>query len=264
MNGFCEGVWPVRSRGPAGSMGVALPPANPLHLSSHLVSPTPPSVFPPFKTLARAPLTWSPLPRIRTLTTLGRLSGLKNVSARGEGRGSPRRGRGGRTPGNWFQPAAVSLPGASVNLASAFPLASLLLGASGLSRFYRYAGSLTTRCCEPVELWTVFEDTVPIGRAQVQPAPPPQPPRPPVRRAVTASAPHPQVVQFRIVAQARLPGSRPAPLTENFRPQQPLCVRRVVASPSASVRAAAPTPARGTGLSWAWGSACGSGRGPRM
>ncbi|XP_060166107.1 carbonic anhydrase 15-like [Globicephala melas] len=128
--------------------------------------------------------------------------------------------------------------GAYVNLASAFPLASLLLGASGLSRFYRYAGSLTTRCCEPVELWTVFEDTVPIGRAQV--------------------------AQFRIVAQARPPGSRPAPLTENFRPQQPLCVRRVVASPSASVRAAAPTPARGTGLSWAWGSACGSGRGPRM
>ncbi|XP_059885302.1 carbonic anhydrase 15-like [Delphinus delphis] len=146
-------------------------------------------------TLARAPLTWSPLPRIRTLTTLSRLSDLKNVSARG----------------------------ASVNLASAFPLASLLLGAFGLSRFYRYAGSLTTRCCEPVELWTVFEDTVPIGRAQV--------------------------AQFRIVAQARPPGSRPAPLTENFRPQQPLCVRRVVASPSASVRAAAPTPARGTGLS---------------
>nr|XP_030692242.1 carbonic anhydrase 15-like [Globicephala melas] len=70
--------------------------------------------------------------------------------------------------------------GAYVNLASAFPLASLLLGASGLSRFYRYAGSLTTRCCEPVELWTVFEDTVPIGRAQVQPAPPP-PAAPPSR-----------------------------------------------------------------------------------
>ncbi|MBV96249.1 Carbonic anhydrase 15, partial [Eschrichtius robustus] len=56
--------------------------------------------------------------------------------------------------------------GASVNQASTFPLASLLLGASGLSRFYRYAGSLTTRCCEPVVLWTVFEDAVPIGRAQ--------------------------------------------------------------------------------------------------
>ncbi|XP_030620165.1 carbonic anhydrase 15-like isoform X1 [Delphinapterus leucas] len=69
--------------------------------------------------------------------------------------------------------------GASVNLASTFPLASLLLGASGLSRFYRYAGSLTTRCYEPVVLWTVFEDTVPIGRAQV--------------------------AQFRIVAQARAP-----------------------------------------------------------
>ncbi|KAM9054764.1 LOW QUALITY PROTEIN: carbonic anhydrase 15-like [Megaptera novaeangliae] len=122
------------------------------------------------------------------------LSGLKNVSARG----------------------------ASVNLASTFPLASLLLGASGLSRFYRYAGSLTTRCCEPVVLWTVFEDAVPIGRAQV--------------------------AQFRIVAQAGPPpGSRPAPLTEDLRPQQPLGLRRVVAFPSASVRAAAPTPTRGHG-----------------
>lgn len=183
----------------------------------------------------------------------------ERVCARGEGRGSPRRGRGDRTPGDWFQPAAVSPRGLrepGVHLPA------------GLSRFYRYAGSLTTRCCEPVVLWTVFEDTVPIGSAQVQPAPPyPQPPCPPVRRALTASAPHPQVAQFRIVAQARPPhppGSRPASLTENYRPQQPLGVRRVVASPSALVRAAAPTPARGTGLSWAWGSACGSGRGPRM
>ncbi|XP_036679344.1 carbonic anhydrase 15-like [Balaenoptera musculus] len=135
--------------------------------------------------------------------------------------------RGPRVSRLRAQPGRAAPPhgGASVNLASTFPLASLLLGASGLSRFYRYAGSLTTRCCEPVVLWTVFEDAVPIGRAQV--------------------------AQFRIVAQAGPPppppGSRPAPLTEDLRPQQPLGLRRVVAFPSASVRAAAPTPARGHG-----------------
>ncbi|XP_024619604.1 carbonic anhydrase 15-like [Neophocaena asiaeorientalis asiaeorientalis] len=86
----------------------------------------------------------------------------ERVCARGEGRGSPRRGRGDRTPGDWFQPAAVSPRGLrepGVHLPA------------GLSRFYRYAGSLTTRCCEPVVLWTVFEDTVPIGSAQVRPDP---------------------------------------------------------------------------------------------
>lgn len=63
--------------------------------------------------------------------------------------------------------------------------------------------------------------------------------------------------------QAWLPGSSPAPLTENFRPQQPLGGRRVSASPGASVRAAASVPAPtlarvhaallGLGLSlWLW------------
>ena len=168
------------------------------------------------------------------------------MSASGEGRGSPRRGRGGRTLGGWFQPAAVSLPGASVNLASTFPLASLLLGASGLSRFYRYAGSLTTWCCEPVVLWTVFEDAVPIGRAQVQPPPLPAPhsstPRLDCLRPTPSGGPVPDRGPGRAP-----PPPAPAPLTEDFRPQQPLGLRRVVASPSASVRAAAPTPARGHG-----------------
>lgn len=43
--------------------------------------------------------------------------------------------------------------------------------------------------------------------------------------------------------QAGLPGSSPAPLTDNFRPQQPLGGRRVSASPGASIRAAASGPA---------------------
>lgn len=43
--------------------------------------------------------------------------------------------------------------------------------------------------------------------------------------------------------QAGLPGSHPAPLTENFRPQQPLGGRRVSASPGASICAAASAPA---------------------
>ncbi|XP_046497189.1 carbonic anhydrase 15-like [Equus quagga] len=111
----------------------------------------------------------------------------------------------------------VSARGVSVDLASTFPLASLLPGASGLSRYYRYSGSLTTPGCEPAVLWTVFEDAVPIGRAQV--------------------------AQFQSVPQAGPPGSQPAPLTENFRPQQPLGGRRVSASPGASVRGAAPAPA---------------------
>ncbi|XP_040475332.1 carbonic anhydrase 15-like [Ursus maritimus] len=111
----------------------------------------------------------------------------------------------------------VSERGVSVNLAATFPLASLLPGASRLSRYYRYSGSLTTPGCQPAVVWTVFEDAVPIGRAQV--------------------------AQFQTVLQAGLPGSSPAPLTDNFRPQQPLGGRRVSASPGASIRAASgPAP----------------------
>ncbi|XP_038292076.1 carbonic anhydrase 15-like isoform X1 [Canis lupus baileyi] len=111
----------------------------------------------------------------------------------------------------------VSERGVPANLAPTFPLASLLPGASGLSRYYRYSGSLTTPGCQPAVLWTLFADAVPIGRAQV--------------------------AQFQTVPRAGLPGSRPAPLTDNFRPQQPLGGRRVSASPGASIRAAASAPA---------------------
>eukprot|EP00073_Rattus_norvegicus_P039396 XP_008767091.1 PREDICTED: carbonic anhydrase 15 isoform X3 [Rattus norvegicus] len=65
----------------------------------------------------------------------------------------------------------VSSPGVSVNLTSTFALASLLPSALGLLRYYRYSGSLTTPGCEPAVLWTVFENTVPIGHAQNREAP---------------------------------------------------------------------------------------------
>nr|XP_044631401.1 carbonic anhydrase 15-like isoform X1 [Equus asinus] len=149
------------------------------------------------------------------------VSGLKNVSARGEERRVPPGlgvlGAGALGTGSPVPTPPPLPPGVSVDLASTFPLASLLPGASGLSRYYRYSGSLTTPGCEPAVLWTVFEDAVPIGRAQV--------------------------AQFQSVPQAGPPGSQPAPLTENFRPQQPLGGRRVSASPGASVRGAAPAPA---------------------
>ncbi|XP_012886952.1 PREDICTED: carbonic anhydrase 15-like [Dipodomys ordii] len=119
----------------------------------------------------------------------------------------------------------VSLPGVS-NLTSTFPLASLLPGTSGLSRYYRYMGSLTTPGCEPSVLWTVFENTVPIGRSQV--------------------------AQFQTVPQTQLPGLHPRPLTDNFRPQQPLGGRRIWASPGASIRGAAGPSSNHTqgGLHW--------------
>ncbi|KAF6277676.1 hypothetical protein mRhiFer1_001964 [Rhinolophus ferrumequinum] len=110
----------------------------------------------------------------------------------------------------------VSIRGVSVPLAT-FPLASLLPGPSGLSRYYRYSGSVTTPGCEPAVLWTVFEDAVPIGRAQV--------------------------AQFQTVLQTGQPGRRLVPLTKNFRPQQPLGGRRVWASCGASIRATAPPTA---------------------
>lgn len=67
-----------------------------------------------------------------------------------------------------------------------FPLASLLPGPSGLSRYYRYSGSMTTPGCEPAVLWTVFEDAVPIGRAQVGPPLLPQ-------AELPSSLPHPSL-----------------------------------------------------------------------
>uniref|UniRef100_G3ULW7 Alpha-carbonic anhydrase domain-containing protein n=1 Tax=Loxodonta africana TaxID=9785 RepID=G3ULW7_LOXAF len=105
----------------------------------------------------------------------------------------------------------------SAELASTFPLASVLPDAAGLARYYRYPGSLTIHGCQPAALWTVFY--------------------------MTGLCPAPQVAQFQTVLQTWAPGLRPAPLTENFRLQQPLGDRWVTASPSASARAAARRPA---------------------
>uniref|UniRef100_A0A8C9UPB8 Carbonic anhydrase n=1 Tax=Spermophilus dauricus TaxID=99837 RepID=A0A8C9UPB8_SPEDA len=108
----------------------------------------------------------------------------------------------------------VSIPGVSVNMTSTFLLSSLLPGPLGLLCYYRYSGSLTTPSCEPSVLWTVFENAVPIGRVQV--------------------------AQFQTVPQAGMLGLHPEPLTDNFRPLQPLGGRSILASPKASIRAAAP------------------------
>lgn len=138
-------------------------------------------------------------------------------------------------------------PGVSVNLTSTFALASLLPSALGLLRYYRYSGSLTTPGCEPAVLWTVFESTVPIGRAQVRAtAPPPLPvsvATPAFSSCPITSSPifaHPQVVQFQAVLRTGPPGLHPRPLTDNFRPQQPLGGRRISASPEASIRSSVP------------------------
>ncbi|XP_058427785.1 carbonic anhydrase 15-like [Marmota monax] len=87
-------------------------------------------------------------------------------------------------------------------------------GPLGLLRYYRYSGSLTMPGCEPSVLWTVFENAVPIGPVQV--------------------------AQFQTVPQAGMLGLHPEPLTDNFRPLQPLGGRRILASPKASIRSAAP------------------------
>nr|XP_023441120.1 carbonic anhydrase 15-like isoform X3 [Dasypus novemcinctus] len=141
------------------------------------------------------------------------------VPERAGGAGPPRRARcaGGAAGALVSGLKNVSRRGFSADLAATFPLASLLPSTPGLSRYYRYSGSLTTPGCEPPVLWTVFEDPVPIGRLQV--------------------------AQFQTVPQVGPPGSSPMPLTDNFRPQQPLAGRRVSASPSASIRAVAPPSA---------------------
>uniref|UniRef100_A0A8C3CU93 carbonic anhydrase n=1 Tax=Cairina moschata TaxID=8855 RepID=A0A8C3CU93_CAIMO len=94
----------------------------------------------------------------------------------------------------------ISHAGQSVDLASTFRLSTLLPRASRLSRYYRYQGSLTTPDCSEAVVWTVFEEPVDIGWAQV--------------------------------AWAALPwGWR---MTNNYRPPQPLHSRKVFASRDAT------------------------------
>nr|XP_040146863.1 carbonic anhydrase 15-like [Ictidomys tridecemlineatus] len=147
----------------------------------------------------------------------------------------------------------VSIPGVSVNMTSTFPLSSLLPSPLGLLRYYRYSGSLTTPGCEPSVLWTVFENAVPIGRVQVGSLPLPWARLPtsdgfnPPLLALLPPHLNPsffplntQVAQFQTVPQAGMLGLHPEPLTDNFRPLQPLGGRSILASPKASIRAAAP------------------------
>ncbi|XP_068767074.1 carbonic anhydrase 15-like isoform X1 [Struthio camelus] len=102
----------------------------------------------------------------------------------------------------------VSHQGDFVDLASTFRLSTLLPSAEQLSKYYRYQGSLTTPDCSEVVVWTVFEEPVAIGQAQL-----------------TA-----------FVNTVYFPAADSAPLkmTNNFRPPQPLRSRQVLASRDAT------------------------------
>ncbi|XP_020852359.1 carbonic anhydrase 15-like [Phascolarctos cinereus] len=108
----------------------------------------------------------------------------------------------------------ISHQGESVELASTFRLDKLLPGHALLSRYYRYPGSLTTPTCDEVVLWTIFEELVPIGKAQL--------------------------AQFVSTLQDSLPGAQAVSLINNFRPAQTIGARRVSASPDTTVSSAPP------------------------
>ncbi|NXG01914.1 CAH4 anhydrase, partial [Sakesphorus luctuosus] len=78
------------------------------------------------------------------------------------------------------------------------PLSSLLPPEEDLGRFYRYEGSLTTPDCHEGVIWTIFEKPVELSL--------------------------PQLAQF---AALHFDGKNSTPMTENFRPAQPLNGRRV-------------------------------------
>ncbi|XP_062446344.1 carbonic anhydrase 15-like [Rhea pennata] len=102
----------------------------------------------------------------------------------------------------------VSHQGDFVDLASTFRLSNLLPSAAQLSKYYRYQGSLTTPDCSEVVVWTVFEEPVAIGQAQL-----------------TAFV---DTVHFPAAGALLLK------MTDNFRPPQPLRGRRVLASRDAA------------------------------
>ncbi|NXM42081.1 CAH4 anhydrase, partial [Gymnorhina tibicen] len=85
------------------------------------------------------------------------------------------------------------------------PLSSLLPPEEDLGRYYRYEGSLTTPDCYEGVVWTVFEKPVELSPLQLS--------------------------QF---AALHFDGKNSTPMTENFRPAQPLRGRKVLWS-SASV-----------------------------
>ncbi|KAM9330854.1 carbonic anhydrase 15-like [Gastrophryne carolinensis] len=103
----------------------------------------------------------------------------------------------------------VSLQGDFVNLASTFPLQSLLPTHEKLSKYYRYQGSLTTPDCAECVIWTVFEEPVTISKTQ--------------HRILTDSA------------YFSAKGETPVKMMDNFRPPQPLNGRQIQASKDATV-----------------------------
>ncbi|KAM4706978.1 carbonic anhydrase 15-like [Discoglossus pictus] len=102
----------------------------------------------------------------------------------------------------------LSLEGDYVDLASTFPLKTLLPSSEHLSKYYRYQGSLTTPDCSEVVIWTLFEQPVTISQAQL--------------RVFTDTA------HFSAKGEAILK------MTDNFRPPQPLNGRKVLASRDAT------------------------------
>ncbi|KAM8961350.1 carbonic anhydrase 15-like [Pelodytes ibericus] len=103
----------------------------------------------------------------------------------------------------------ITLEGDSIHLAPAFPLDSLIPPHDVLSRYYRYQGSLTTPDCSEAVIWTVFEQPVPLSKAQLH---------------VLSDTAH-------FTAK----GEKPLKMTNNFRPPQPLHDRKVWASQDATV-----------------------------
>ncbi|XP_029427481.1 carbonic anhydrase 15-like isoform X2 [Rhinatrema bivittatum] len=101
-----------------------------------------------------------------------------------------------------------------VDLASTFRLDSLLPGMDKLSRYYRYQGSLTTPDCAESVIWTLFEDPIPISRAQL--------------RVFV------DTVYFTAASE------RSVKMINNFRPPQPLKSRKVYASKDATISHSAP------------------------
>ncbi|NXC05090.1 CAH4 anhydrase, partial [Orthonyx spaldingii] len=79
------------------------------------------------------------------------------------------------------------------------PLSSLLPPEEDLGKYYRYEGSLTTPDCHEGVIWTIFEKPIELSPAQLS--------------------------QF---AALHFDGKNSTPMTENFRPAQPLQGREVL------------------------------------
>ncbi|XP_053555763.1 carbonic anhydrase 15-like [Bombina bombina] len=103
----------------------------------------------------------------------------------------------------------VTLEGNYIDLASTFPLETLLPPREQLSKYYRYQGSLTTPDCSEAVIWTVFEHPVTISQEQLR--------------------------VFTDTAHFTAQGETLLKIRDNFRPPQPLKGRLVWASQNATV-----------------------------